>query len=218
MKKFLIFDLDGTLIDTAEGITKAINNTLAHFEYPYNYNKNEIIKFLGHGAHYLYQKATKKDYVDEDEMNYFIIEYVKTQGISNLYPNVKESLISLYQMGFELLIFSNKPNGALKYLIKDKLPDVNFLVIQGNVTEYPPKPNPALLNKIMESNNLQPEFGYYIGDSIVDLETAKNAKLKSIIVKSGYGNYDEINKVKPDYMVNEFKDLVSLLIKVENGD
>ena len=44
MKKFLIFDLDGTLIDTAEGITKAVNNTLAHFEYPYNYEKSEIIK------------------------------------------------------------------------------------------------------------------------------------------------------------------------------
>ena len=77
MKKFLIFDLDGTLIDTAEGITKAVNNVLAHFEYPYHYTKEEIIKFLGHGARYLYAHATKKDEISEEEFNYFTIEYVK---------------------------------------------------------------------------------------------------------------------------------------------
>ncbi len=218
MKKFLIFDLDGTLIDTAEGITKAVNNVLAHFEYPYHYTKEEIIKFLGHGARYLYAHATKKDEISEEEFNYFTIEYVKTQNISNVYPGVKETLISLYQKGYQLLIFSNKPNGALKFLIKEKLSDINFLVVQGNVPEFPPKPDPTLLNKILLSNDLEIENGYYIGDSIVDLETARNAQLKSIILKSGYGNYSEIEEAKPDYMINDFKELLALINEVESGD
>lgn len=218
MKKFLIFDLDGTLIDTAEGITKAVNNTLAHFEYPYNYRKEEIIKFLGRGARYLYSCATKKKEIDEDEFNYFTIEYVKTQNISKVYPNVEETLVSLYQKGYQLLVFSNKPNGALQFLIKDKLPNIHFLIIQGNVPEYPPKPNPILLNKIMMVNGLEKENGYYIGDSIVDLETARNANLKSIILKSGYGDYDEIEKAKPDYMIDDFNELLSLINKIEGNE
>ncbi len=218
MKKFLIFDLDGTLIDTAEGITKAVNNTLAHFEYPYNYEKDEIVKFLGRGARYLFSCATKKDEIDDDEFSYFTIEYVKTQNISKLYPNVKETLISLYQKGYKLMVFSNKPNGALQFLMKDKLSDVHFLAIQGNVPEYPPKPDPILLNKIMNSNGLESEFGYYIGDSIVDLETARNANLKSIILRSGYGDYGEIEKAKPDYMIDEFSDLLSLLNQIEENE
>ena len=218
MKKFLIFDLDGTLIDTAEGITKAVNNTLAHFEYPYNYEKSEIIKFLGRGARHLFSRATKKDEINEDEFSYFTIEYVKTQNISKLYPNVKETLISLYQKGYQLIVFSNKPNGALQFLMKDKLSDIHFLAIQGNVPEYPPKPDPILLNKIMNSNCLNNGYGFYVGDSIVDLETARNANLKSIILKSGYGDYDEIEKAKPDYMIDEFSDLLSLLNEIEGRE
>ena len=218
MKKFLIFDLDGTLIDTAEGITKAVNNTLAHFEYPYNYEKSEIIKFLGRGARHLFSRATKKDEINEDEFSYFTIEYVKTQNISKLYPNVKETLISLYQKGYQLIVFSNKPNGALQFLMKDKLSDIHFLAIQGNVPEYPPKPDPILLNKIMNSNCLNNGYGFYVGDSIVDLETARNANLKSIILKSGYGDYDEIEKAKPDYMIDDFSDLISLLSEIEGRE
>ena len=218
MKKFLIFDLDGTLIDTAEGITKAVNNTLAHFEYPYNYEKSEIIKLLGRGARYLFAHATKKEEVDEDEFSYFTVEYVKTQNISKLYPNVKETLISLYQKGYQLMVFSNKPNGALQFLMKDKLSDIHFVAIQGNVPEYPPKPDPILLNKIMNSNGLNGGCGYYVGDSIVDLETARNANLKSIILRSGYGDYDEIEKAKPDYMIDDFSDLIPLLNEIEDKE
>ena len=218
MKKVLIFDLDGTLIDTAEGITKAVNNVLAHFEYPYHYTKEEVIKFLGHGAKYLYSCATKKEEIDDNEFNYFTIEYVKTQNISQVYPGVIETLISLYQKGYQLLIFSNKPNGALKFLIKEKLSDVNFLIVQGNVPEFPPKPDPTLLNKILLNNDLEASNGYYIGDSMVDLETARNAKLKPIILKSGYGNYQEIEEAKPDYMINDFKGLLSLINNLESGN
>ena len=59
---------------------------------------------------------------------------------------------------------------------------------------------------------------YYVGDSIVDLETARNANLKSIILRSGYGDYDEIVKAKPDYMIDDFSDLIPLLNEIEDKE
>ena len=211
MNKFVIFDLDGTLIDTCEGITKAVNNTLEHFNYPYHYSKEEIIKFLGHGAIYLYKKATKKDDMSDEEFNYFTVEYVKTQNISSVYPFVKETLEKLYKKGYKLMVYSNKPNGALQFLIREKLPSIRFLIVQGNVPEYPAKPDPTLLNKILKDNKLDTIDGYYVGDSIVALETARNTNLKSVILTYGYGDYEDIKAHNPDYMINSFDKLLDIL-------
>lgn len=214
--KFVVFDLDGTLIDTLIGITEAVNNTLKHFNYPYHYTKDEIKNFIGHGANYLYQKAARKEKVSDEEMDYFSLEYVKTQNISKVYDGVKETLDQLYKKGYQLLIFSNKLNGALQFLIKEKLPNIRFLAVQGNVKEYPVKPDTTLLNKILVENKLAPEDGYYVGDSIIDFLTARNAKLKSVILKSGYGDYKDIELSRPDYMVDNFKDLLPLFEKIES--
>ncbi|MFA6667397.1 MAG: HAD-IA family hydrolase [Bacilli bacterium] len=216
MKRFIIFDLDGTLIDTCGGITVAVNNTLKHFNYPFTYLPSEVKYFLGHGARYLYSKATKKEEIDENEYNFFTVEYVKTQGVSKPYPSVKETLQKLYRKGYGLLIFSNKPNGALQFLIKDKLGDIPWLAVQGNVPEYPAKPNPTLLNKVISDLGLTGEEGYYVGDCYVDVETANNAKLKSIILKQGYGDYEGIYNYKPDYVIDDFKGLVSLFKDIDN--
>lgn len=211
MNKFIVFDLDGTLIDTVKGITVAVNNTLKHFNYPYVYNEVEVKSFLGHGARYLYSKATQKEKISDEEYSYFEVEYVKTQNISEVYSEVIDTLNKMTIMGVSLLIFSNKPNGALQYLIKDKLGEIKWSAIQGNVPEYPTKPNPVLLNKMMEELNLNPINGFYVGDSYVDIETARNAHLKSVILNYGYGDQLKIEEAKPDYRFEKFSDLLKLI-------
>jgi|GEM_PF-3533406 haloacid dehalogenase superfamily, subfamily IA, variant 1 with third motif having Dx(3-4)D or Dx(3-4)E len=211
MKKFFVFDLDGTLIDTSKGITEAVNNTLKKFNYGFKYTEAEVIKFLGHGARYLYSKATKKNVINENEFAEFQIEYVKTQNISEVFPNVKDVLNKLAILGIPLIIFSNKPNGALQFLIKEKLGEIKWSAIQGNVINFPVKPDVTLLNKIMHELNLNPQDGFYVGDSVVDCETARNAKLKSVILTYGYGDYSLIDQWNPDYKFKEFSDLLTLL-------
>jgi len=211
MNKFIVFDLDGTLINTVKGITIAINETLKHFNYSYVYNEGEIKSFLGHGARYLYSMATQKENINEEEYSYFEVEYVKTQNISEVYSGVVETLNKMAIMGVSLLIFSNKPNGALQYLIKDKLGEIKWSAIQGNVPEYPTKPDATLLNKIMKEFNLNPINGYYVGDSCVDIQTARNAHLKSVILNYGYGNPLKIEEAQPDYRFDSFSDLLKLI-------
>lgn len=212
MKKFIVFDLDGTLINTAQGITKAVNNTLLHFNYPYQYSIEEVESFLGNGAWVLYQKVTKKAEVDRNEYAYFQIEYVKCQGISEVFPKVIETLQTLINKGFYLIIFSNKPDGALQFLVHDKLHDINWTAVQGNTPKYPTKPDPTCLFKVLDSYDLRVNsIGYYVGDCYVDCLTARNAHLKSVIVTYGYGDYSKIDDYEPDYKIARFEELLEIL-------
>lgn len=211
MNKYIVFDLDGTLINTLRGITEALNVTLAHYGYGYHYSDDEVRNMIGHGARYLLSMAVKKSKVSDEEYNYYLIQYVKYQGISEVFAGVLETLEILNNRGIKMIIYSNKPNGALQFLVKEKFKDINFVYIQGNTDDYPAKPDPTLLNKIIDILKLNKEEGYYVGDSYVDCETAQNVGLKSVIVTYGYGNYKEIDKYNPDFKINEFGELLSII-------
>jgi len=211
MNKFIAFDLDGTLFNTVQGITLAINDSLEHFGYNKSYTEDEIKKFLGHGARYLYQKATNKVDFSDEEYEYFQISYVKNQGVSEPFPMVKETLQKLSILGYKLIVYSNKPNGALQYLVNDKLGEIKWDKIQGNVSDYPTKPNPLLLNKIMADLKLDPKDGFYVGDSSVDCETAHNANLKCIILTYGYDDYSKINEYNPEYVIDSFDKIINIV-------
>ena len=211
MNKLVVFDLDGTLIDTIKGITIALNNTLTYFNYPYKYSEKEVQSFIGHGARYLYQKATKKNDIDEEEFSYYQIEYIKRQNVSVVYNDVIDTLIYLDNIGYKLGIYSNKPIEALKSLIKDKLNNINFSFVLGNNKKYLPKPDVTLLKEILIKLNLINYELYYVGDSIVDILTCRNLNMKSIILTSGYGNKEEIINNKPDYIIDKFKDILKIL-------
>ena len=84
-------------------------------------------------------------------------------------------------------------------------------MIQGQDNNYPPKPDITLLSLILNKYNLDIKNGYYVGDSIVDLETARNIKMKNIIVSYGYGDKEEILKAKPDYYIDKFSEILKIL-------
>lgn len=210
MEKFIVFDLDGTLIDTLTGLTEAVNVTLKEIKKPYHYEKKEIKTFIGRGAKRLFALASKNDN-NPAEFDLFLKNYEKYQYISEPFEGVKETLINLKNKGYKLIIYSNKPNSILQKLIQNKLSDIEFSYVQGQDNNYPPKPDVTLLSEILNKLNLKMDEGIYVGDSIVDLETARNAKMKCVIFSFGYGNQEEILKAKPDYYFNDFKELDSIL-------
>ncbi|MGP1413860.1 MAG: HAD family hydrolase [Bacillales bacterium] len=209
--KFIFFDLDGTLINTLKGITVALNNTLNYFNYPFTYEYDEVKNFLGHGARYLYMSATKKDFLDEDEYIYFSKEYSINQNLSEVFEGVIDGLKILQSKGFKLFIYSNKPDNLLQDICKEKLDEIKFVKIQGNIKEYPVKPDPTLLNKIINDYSLNKENGYYVGDSEVDLLLSRNCGLKSILVLFGFGNYETINLNDAYKTVNKFEEILEIV-------
>jgi len=217
--KFLIFDLDGTLIDTNTGINKALNETLKKLRFKKTFTCLETKKMIGNGAKVLFKRALNREFSIK-EYNLFLENYEKYQYTSKLYPYVKKTLTELKKRGYLLFIYSNKPHELLINLVNDKFKynlDL-FSEIEGeNIKLYPKKPNPDYLNLLMKKYKIISTNGYYIGDSKVDAILAKNANLSSIIVSYGYGIKSEINvnknykDYKIDYKIKKFNELLNIL-------
>jgi phosphoglycolate phosphatase len=213
MIDFLVFDLDGTLIDTLPGITEAVNLYLKSEGSSLIYTVDEVKTFIGNGARVLFKKAFKVDKVDEKEYQKFLAYYDATQVASKPFPKVIETLKDLKSAGYKLIIYSNKPDKILHDLAKKVFQSITFLKIQGQDDRYPRKPDATLLNSLMSEFSLSPKDGIYVGDSYVDVLTAKNAKMRDVIVKYGYGDLKETISYGPDILIDKFADLKEVIEK-----
>lgn len=210
MFDYIVFDLDGTLIDTLEGLTVAVNKTMEQLNLKYHYSKEEVKTFIGRGAKRLLTLALKRDF-SEEEFKLFLTNYESYQYVSKPFKNVVETLKILNDKNVPLIIYSNKPDAILQKLITVCLKDVNFLYIQGQDLNYPPKPDVTLLNKIIAKFDLFNKKGLYVGDSIVDILTANNANMKCLILTYGYGKIEEMNKEENKTYINDFKEILNYL-------
>lgn len=213
MNKFVIFDLDGTLINTLTGLTACVNLTFKKLGINFVYDKCVVKTFIGNGAKILFKRALKpfKEF-EEKDYELFLKCYEETQYVSEVYPEVEETLELLQKKGYWLGILSNKPDEILQKLIKIKLNKINFLVIQGQDNKYPCKPDPKLINeKIIDKYSLNRDNGFYVGDSYVDVELAKNTNLCSILVTYGYGDMKAILKTKPNYLIDNFGEILKIV-------
>lgn len=210
--KFVIFDLDGTLIDTLEGITIAVNKFLKYKNINLEYSKDTIRTFIGNGAELLFKRFMKDNSYNDKDYKLFLKFYRDNQKYSVLFKNVDVTLQDLNKKDIKLFILSNKPDELLQTLIPSLLKDIKFEYIQGQDKNYPIKPDVTLLNeKIIKKYNLNINNGFYVGDSYVDVLTGKNANLKTILVTYGYGKLEDSLKYNPDYIIDDFKDVLEII-------
>ena len=210
MFDYIVFDLDGTLIDTLEGLTVAVNKTMEQLNLKYHYSKEEVKTFIGRGAKRLLTLALKREF-SEEEFELFLHNYEAFQYVSKPFKNVIETLKILNAKNIPLIIYSNKPDEILQKLITASLKGINFLYIQGQDLNYPPKPDVTLLNKIIAKFNLFNKKGLYVGDSIVDIQTANNANMKCLILTYGYGKMEEMDKEENKTYIKDFKEILTYL-------
>ena len=142
------------------------------------------------------------DYCHEMEQRFFQAMLIIDKLIERKELNEKD---------IKIIIFSNKPNEILQKLVSNKLSDIKLEFIQGQDKNYPPKPDVTLLRKILNSLNLDPKDGIYVGDSDVDTYTARNIGMPSIILSYGYGDKKLISESKPDYYIDDFSDIIKLI-------
>ena len=199
MQKFIIFDLDGTVLDTLESIYLSCNQYLKNHNYPYQYTKDEIQSFIGRGIINLFKQVIKSEEYTKEQIDEFIELFNKYQKDAKPYNKVKETLESLHALGYKLFVFSNKADPLVKDIQNNQFKGFAFDGCFGHILSYNPKPDVTLLNKqIIDKYNLDPKDGFYVGDSEVDYQTAINAKLKPILVTYGYGKIKTIDCVKID--------------------
>ena len=214
MNKLLIFDLDGTLIDTLDDLKNAVNFALEKFSFPLR-TREEIRKAIGNGTIKLIERSAPQG-TDEKTLSE-LHKVFKAFYLENLsqntkpYPGVTSLLFSLKTKGYKLAVVSNKDHDATIKLITTMFPML-FDYIQGSYFEHPKKPHPYLINKVINEINFSKDKITYIGDTNVDEESAINADISYILVSYGYRTKTELfSQVKTRNIVDSIKDLDSTL-------
>jgi phosphoglycolate phosphatase len=188
MKIGVLFDLDGTLLDTLEDLTDSVNYALGLFGYPER-TLEEVRSFIGTGAANLIRKSVPEgaDYVPVlAEYQVYYREHCRIK--TGPYPGIPQALESVMTK-YPVAIVSNKPDGAVKALCADYFPGV---YARGESDDCPRKPAPDMLYKAMEAIGV--DRCVYVGDSEVDVVTADNAGGACLSVTWGFRNEDVLKE------------------------
>ena len=216
--KCLIFDLDGTLIDSLQGILDAANLSFKELGYDVYRTYDEGKYFIGAGAIEFARRAMKGTNIplekEKEILERFLINYQRIQAEETKpFNGINEMLKELEHNGFYLCIASNKPQMLLEQVVKLLFPDVHFKMALGQRINKPEKPDPFIIFEIMKECKAEAKDCIYIGDSEYDYRTAHNAGIDCVICKYGFGFYDQPWIKKPTYLVNTVKELKNLLLK-----
>ena len=214
--KCLIFDLDGTLLDSLQGILDAANLSFKEMGFDIQRTYEEGKHFIGAGAIEFAKRAMKGTNIPLDKerevMERFLVNYQIIQSKQTKpFPGIVEMLKTFQDKGYYLAIASNKPQILLDPIVKQLFPDIKFAATLGQRTNTPEKPNPHIIFEIMNICKVEAKDCLYIGDSEYDYKTAHNAGIDCVIGKYGFGFYDEPWIKKCTYVVESVKELENLL-------
>ncbi len=208
--KAILFDLDGTLLDTLDDLKDSVNHMLGAFGYPQR-SREYVREAVGNGVRNLIVRSLPEGEgakrVDEC-LNAFRAHYSKNLDNKTApYPGVTDMLLELKEKGIRAGVVSNKYDGAVVALCKKHFGDL----VQVAIGERPglgrkPEPDSALL--AMELLGASPEHTVYVGDSDVDVETARNAGLKCVAVSWGFRPRESLMAADPDIIVDEVSALL----------
>lgn len=199
----VLFDLDGTLLDTLEDLKDAVNASLAAFGYPAR-SLEEVRRFVGHGIARLVQLAVPEG-ADWEGVFAVFREYYRDhcQDKTSPYPGVAEAIA---QLDVPVAIVSNKADAAVKALCQRWFPGVYAL---GEGPDCPRKPAPDMIHKAMATIGV--ERCVYVGDSEVDVETAKNAGVPCVSVLWGFRDRAELIAAGAEHFCNSPAELLAVI-------
>ena len=216
--KCLIFDLDGTLLDSLQGILDAANLSFKELGFNVQRTFEEGKHFIGAGAIEFARRAMKGTNIplekEQEVMERFLVNYQRIQSeATKPFKGIVELLEDLQKEGYFLAIASNKPQILLDPIVKQLFPTIKFKAALGQRINTPEKPNPHIIFEIEKICKVDQDECLYIGDSEYDYKTAHNAGIDSVICKYGFGFYDEPWLKKATYIVETVEELKRLLIK-----
>ena len=211
MKTGILWDLDGTLLDTVGDLTDAVNYALAQFGYPPR-TEAEVKSFLGNGARRLVEMSVPAE-ADVDAVLTVYKQYYDAhcQIKTAPYAGILEALAVLGKK-YPMAVVSNKPDSAVKPLCKQHFP---ALYARGESADCPRKPAPDMLFKTMEEIGV--DRCVYVGDTEVDVITAKAAGAPCLCVLWGFRSREEIEAMGGQYFCDDPADLVEKLEELING-
>ena len=209
----VIFDLDGTLMDTSKSITKTVNSAMEELGKK-QYSIDECVKFVGGGVSGLARNILGKEKYEDvtnEEMEKVIRKYYDIYfdyGVEP-YEGISELLDFLEQNGVKKGIVTNKDHETALSAVDKKLSKWKFDGIFGsNEKEYPNKPNPYNVDKMAQNLNISKEKILFVGDMLVDVNTAKSAGIDIIYCKWGFGEVKGEIGIDEDVKVSDVQEIM----------
>lgn len=218
MIKAVVFDLDGTLIDTITDLGNAVDKIMLHYGIISSYNSEDYKQMVGDGAKVLMERAL--DGVDleieGDNVSAMFKEiYGKTLfNNSKPYDGIIELVNTLKTQGFRLAVVTNKPDVNAHQMVNHFFSAGTFDIISGQQDGVPTKPHPAQVEKALASMGVANTQTIFVGDSNTDIKTAKNSKMLSIGVDWGFRGEKELIKEGADFIAYESSDILSIIEKI----
>jgi phosphoglycolate phosphatase len=214
VKPCLIFDLDGTLVDSLPGIAASLNRTLTAHGLP-GHSHAAIGSFVGNGLRTLVQRAAGAS-ADAASIDSLVALFKKDYELSwsegtRAYPGIHYMLEWLRKDGFQMAVLSNKIHDFTLTMTRSVFPNIHFVAILGQRDGFPHKPDPAGALQIANAFGTAPANCVMIGDSMVDLQTAANAGMQAIAVAWGYSNRARLLAAGATRVIENPSDLAALL-------
>ncbi len=186
--KLVIFDLDGTLLDTLQDLTDAVNHALTEHHFP-THSLENVRSFVGNGIRKLVERAvppgTKSEYADDVYRSFMAYYPAHCADATKPYPGITELLKALKEEGIHVAVNSNKSDAEARKLVAHYFGDL-IQCCAGTLENVPKKPAPDGARHIMAHFRVSPGETLYVGDSEVDAQTALNAHAGSILVDWGF--------------------------------
>ncbi len=210
----VIFDLDGTLVHSLYGIAHALNTTLERHQLP-THPEAKVRTFIGDGITKLVERACPSSY--QIEQVTALTEEVSAE-YSNAwqhgtvpYPEVSKTLHTLLESGIKIAVLSNKPHTFCKKMTDFIFPDIPFTAVLGQHQDMPTKPDPSSAIHLAKILALSPEQIAFVGDSPIDIITARRASMLSIAATWGYHDLTKLMAECPDHRIDSINELVHIL-------
>jgi len=213
MKSLLIFDLDGTLLNTIKDLGDACNYALR--ENGFAEHPDQTYRYMvGNGVRRLIERAqpdADDKMVDKLLQDFKVYYDEHNTDYTTAYPGIPELLSTLVDKGVNLAVASNKYQSATQKIIRHFFSDIPFKAILGQVEDRPRKPDPSIVFQVLSEVPTAKSEVMFIGDSAVDIETARRACVQSIGVTWGYRPVSELRSAFASHIVSKPDEILKYL-------
>lgn len=188
--KLVLFDLDGTLLDTLDDLTAAVNHVMARERHPLH-DRDACRRMIGHGVRNLVMQALPEGLRGEAYVDACLAEFksyysLHIHDFTKPYPGIPELLGKLKRAGVRMAVVSNKFQSGTDRLISRFFPDIPFACVLGNREGFPLKPDPAVVVEVLRIAGAGREDAVMVGDSLTDMRTAAAGGIRGLAVTWGY--------------------------------
>lgn len=209
----VIFDLDGTLVNTIDDIASSMNKVLSENNYKIHSNEH-YRQQIGGGTEGLVANSLPVSAIDnfdkyhERFTHFYDADLMKK---TDAFPGVLELLHELRLMNIKISVLSNKIHPSTLRIVNAIFEESTFSSIQGAVPDIPKKPDPTSALKMLKNLSCNPESTIYVGDTVIDIKTAKAANLVPIGVSWGYGQKNELLEAGAEWLIDHPLELIQIV-------